>query len=325
MYLNVCEDSNFLSTVLLVKTILDIIKVFVPILLILLCAIDLGKQVLNPEDKKNYSKILKRSLGAVAVFFIPTIMTLFLDMVGTQNYKTTACWTNANNETISLLSAQKKQEQAAQEEALRNENEAAQREREELAANREEIRRANEERAEAEREQNGSSGGSSSNVVDATLYHENGTDGMVEVVNGVFYKPANGTSGADGTKGSAPYGYNIFFYNRLVKFINDAAAAGHTISMSTTEYGAWRPLANQQYFWDCYQNQNCNNGNLAAYPGTSMHGWGIASDLDFGSYNAKLWAHDNVSRYGLNFSECQNIRGSCNEDWHIQAARIESR
>ena len=168
----------------------------------------------------------------------------------------------------------------------------------------------------------GNNGGSSSGEIDYSLFSENGTDGQVDVVNGVFYKPSTMTSGTDGTKGSAPYGYNKFFYSRLTKFIEAAAQNGYTITMSGNDYGSWRPYSLQQYYYNCYLTKACNNGNLAAVPGSSNHGWGIASDLAFSSQSAKYWAHDNCKAYGLSFNLCQNIRGSCAEDWHIEPTVI---
>ena len=41
--------------------------------------------------------------------------------------------------------------------------------------------------------------------------------------------------------------------------------------------------------------------------------------------SAKLWAHDHAAEYGLSFSECENIRGYCVEDWHIQVANLQRR
>jgi len=323
MFLNVCENSNFLSTVSFIKTIIEIIQIGVPIILILMCGIDLFRQIINTEDK-SYQRILKRMIAAVTVFFVPTIATLVLDLVGTTNYSKTECWTNANTETIAVLKAAEKKEQEEVKKAKAEKMAKEKKAREEREKAREEIRKKNEELAKKAQEEN-SKNNNLSNVSDATFLKENGTDGMVTVVNGVFYKPATGTSGEEGTKGSGPHGYNIYFYNRLKRLVDDAAKKGYTIIYSTSEFGAWRPLSNQIYYYNCYRTQSCNNGNLAAVPGTSNHGWGIASDLNFGSYNAKLWAHDHAAEYGLSFSECENIRGYCVEDWHIQVANLQRR
>lgn len=288
-----------------------------------MCTIDLVKQVINTEAK-SYQKIIKRAIAAVAIFFIPTIVSLLLDMIGTQDYTTTACWTNANSTTIASKRAQEQQEEESLTQARQEESKQAAKQREELAEAREEIRQANLEKAEeAAKESSSSSSGSGSGTVitDGTFLKETGTDGLVKVVEGKFYKPSSGTSGADGTKGSGEYGYVIFFYNRLKAFTDAAKAAGHTVRYSTSEYGAWRSYAIQKYYYDCMNScgSGCSSCNLAATPGRSNHGWGIASDMSYGSTAAKYWAHDHAAEYGLKYNLCNNVRtGDCKEDWHIE-------
>lgn len=327
MFLNLCQSSGSLSVISLAKDIIQLIQIGVPIVLILMCSFDLAKQVLNNEEK-SYQKIIKKMLAAIMVFFIPMLISLLLDLLSVNDYKMSECWNNSTTTTISYLRAQEKAIKEAEDKAKDEERKNAEKERKELEENREKIRKEHEKAAEeAKKNQSDKTDPSSGTIIyDATLFQENGKDGVVEVVNGEFYKPKSGTSGADGTKGSAPYGYNIFFYNRLKRFCDDAKKAGHTINMSTSVDGAWRSYARQKYFWDCYQTKACNNGNLAARPGSSNHGWGIASDLSFGGYNAKLWAHDNAKKYGLNFSECKNFRtGNCVEDWHIEPAVVKKK
>jgi hypothetical protein len=55
-----------------------------------------------------------------------------------------------------------------------------------------------------------------------------------------------------------------------------AAASGVAIKIAS----GFRTLARQNYFWRCYQTKSCNGGNLAARPGSSNHGRGIALDLN---------------------------------------------
>ena len=264
-------------------------------------------------------------IALVCIFFIPTFLGLFFNLIGTSNLFSSSCWTNANTETIAVLRNQEKVEEEAEEAAKAAEAKKAEELRKKIEETREEYRRKNAEKAEEERKRQEEQRQQQGGTDDATLYHENGKDGMVEVIDGVFYKPANGKSGVEGTKGSAPYGYNKYYYNRLMAFVNAGKAAGHTINISTSEYGAWRPYDKQEYFYNCYITKSCNNGNLAAVPGTSNHGWGIASDLSFGSTAALYWAHDNCSKFGLKFPLCENVRGSCIENWHIEPAQLKSK
>lgn len=310
MILSICEKTSILSVVLFIKKMLDLIQVVIPILLIIMCAIDLGKIVINPEEK-SLPKIIKRMIAAVTVFFLPAFLNVILEAAGQTSFTATTCWINANKETITTLRENEKKEQQARKQA---ELEAIEKQKQEQLAQ-EQFEKAKESQEEQE---------------DNTFLKENGTDGKVTVINGIFYKPSSGKSGESGTKGSGPYGYNIYFYERLQIFLNDAKAAGHDIRMSTSDYGAWRPLSKQEYFWNCYQTKTCNDGNLAAKPGRSNHGWGIASDLSYqsgshGRQAAIYWAHDNASRYGLAFPLCQNIRGYCQENWHIEPKELKSK
>lgn len=69
----------------LLKSVLAIIQWGIPILLIIMGSIDLGKAVLASDDKEikgATGKLMKRAIAAVAVFFIPMIVNLIIGMVG---------------------------------------------------------------------------------------------------------------------------------------------------------------------------------------------------------------------------------------------------
>ena len=62
-----------------------IIQIGIPILLIIMGTIDLGKAVLSSDDKEikgATSKLIKRAIAAVAVFFVATIVSLVMGMFG---------------------------------------------------------------------------------------------------------------------------------------------------------------------------------------------------------------------------------------------------
>jgi len=83
----------------------------------------------------------------------------------------------------------------------------------------------------------------------------------------------------------------------------------------------FRTIQRQEYFYSCYINKNCNNGNLAAKPGTSNHGKGIALDLNTdcgsqtgpkpncGSSKVYQWLLKNANKYGF-------TRTVQSEPWH---------
>lgn len=79
-------------------------------------------------------------------------------------------------------------------------------------------------------------------------------------------------------------------------------------SYKRTQIGeTYRTYRKQEYFWNCYQTGSCNNGNLAARPGTSNHGWGIAIDFD-AAYD---WIQANGQRFNWIWGEVQSER------WHF--------
>lgn len=84
------------------KGIFPIIQIGIPILLIVMGSIDLGKAVMSSDDKEikgATSKLIKRAIAAVAVFFVVTIVSLLMGMfskteLGKQN-AWSKCWDEA--------------------------------------------------------------------------------------------------------------------------------------------------------------------------------------------------------------------------------------
>jgi hypothetical protein len=92
------------------KAILGIIQWGIPILLIIMGSIDLGKAVMASDDKEikgATSKLIKRAIAAVAVFFIPMIVNLLINMVSDSDAATTSggqksfidCWADPGTGT----------------------------------------------------------------------------------------------------------------------------------------------------------------------------------------------------------------------------------
>jgi LAS superfamily LD-carboxypeptidase LdcB len=68
---------------------------------------------------------------------------------------------------------------------------------------------------------------------------------------------------------------------------------------------AYRPFADQEYFWNLYTS---GRGALAARPGTSNHGWGLALDLDLDGA-AQSWMREHGWQYGF-------VESVPREPWH---------
>jgi len=90
---------------LLRKGVYPIFQIGIPILLIVFGTIDLGKAVIASDEKEikaAQSRLIKRCIYAVAVFFVVTLVSLIMDIVAKGNpndANTTSwgdCWRAAN-------------------------------------------------------------------------------------------------------------------------------------------------------------------------------------------------------------------------------------
>ena len=66
--------------------VFPIVQIGIPILLIVFGTIDLGKAVISSDEKEvkqAQSRLIKRCIYAAAIFFITTIVSLIMSLVGT--------------------------------------------------------------------------------------------------------------------------------------------------------------------------------------------------------------------------------------------------
>ncbi len=105
----ICDTLGFLRVVSLIRTILNIIRFAVPLGLIIWIALDLFKNVVNPENKDGVKKIGIRFGAAIIVFLLPTIIPLLLqlfdDITGNIDYETSKCYLNGNSNCISNINS----------------------------------------------------------------------------------------------------------------------------------------------------------------------------------------------------------------------------
>lgn len=90
--------------------------------------------------------------------------------------------------------------------------------------------------------------------------------------------------------------------NGLTALMEDAAADGVEIGITDS----YRPLAVQERL--AREKGLYSQGGLAAVPGTSNHGWGVATDLDLDG-PALEWMRENGWRYGF-------VEDVPREPWH---------
>ena len=77
-----CADTANLWNIL--GFVVMVIKIVIPLALIILGMVDLGKAVISSDDKaigKAVGSLVKRFIAAVLVFFIPTIVSALFNMV----------------------------------------------------------------------------------------------------------------------------------------------------------------------------------------------------------------------------------------------------
>ena len=79
-----CRGFDFLIRIIK-NGLFPILQIGIPIILIVLGTLDLGKAVISSDDKavkEAQSKLIKRCIYAILVFFIVTLINLLFTMVG---------------------------------------------------------------------------------------------------------------------------------------------------------------------------------------------------------------------------------------------------
>ena len=73
---------------LIKKGVFPIVQIGIPIVLIVLGTIDLGKAVISSDEKEvkaAQSRLIKRCIYAVVIFFIVTLVSIIMNLVSTGN------------------------------------------------------------------------------------------------------------------------------------------------------------------------------------------------------------------------------------------------
>jgi hypothetical protein len=97
-------------------------------------------------------------------------------------------------------------------------------------------------------------------------------------------------------------------WNRMRSFIGNKTGVWIAPTSSRVSY---RTYAEQQYFWNLYTS---GRGNLAARPGTSNHGWGVAVDV------ATMTMARLINQHGASFGWQKRWSDAPSEWWHFKYA-----
>ena len=99
--MSLCENSELLSIIGILKTVLKIMQIGIPVLLIIFGTIDLGKAVISSKEdevKKAKKSLLNRFLYAVLVFCVVWIVQIVMGAItkigieGSDTSSWAKCW-----------------------------------------------------------------------------------------------------------------------------------------------------------------------------------------------------------------------------------------
>lgn len=105
---NVSDNCGGLEPIVRIikKGVFPIVQIGIPILLIVFGTIDLGKAVISSDDKEvkqAQSRLIKRCIYAVAIFFITTLVSIIMSLVGrgadqseANTHNWADCWNSIN-------------------------------------------------------------------------------------------------------------------------------------------------------------------------------------------------------------------------------------
>ena len=85
---NLCSQTSMTPLWTLIGTIINIIWIGIPVIMIILGSIDLGKAVISSKEdevKKAKSTFIRRLIYAIAVFAVVWLVTVLFDFLGNLN------------------------------------------------------------------------------------------------------------------------------------------------------------------------------------------------------------------------------------------------
>lgn len=312
---NSVNEIGYYQVGLTLKYAMHIVFTIVPIIVMIMCMIDISKHITKPDALGPTIKmIVTRIIAGLIIFLLPTMFDAVFSLI--ENYDNTFItkyYTEASIEKIEQLKVEVENERIAN----LNKSKAELKE----AANKkaEEERKRNEQIEEQRKENEQNNSGSGNYNGDSV---SSGEYGSVRVENGVFYIPnRRATSDADIPKQSGGYGVNPIFWERLNALLTDASAKGYNVTVTS----GWRSYSSQRSLWDNSNRPCSERGKWVACPGGSRHGFGIAADLSFNGTScsggwdcneAAKWVHANAANYGLKFRMSW-------EPWHIEPENVQ--
>lgn len=94
-----CSDYGIALYIHILKNVLNIIHIVVPIVLIIMLAINFTQLMMDPDDQKKIKKnsMKNKFIATILVFFIPYLMDLFINLISysglvSEDFSLTACY-----------------------------------------------------------------------------------------------------------------------------------------------------------------------------------------------------------------------------------------
>lgn len=137
MAIEVCEASEVLKTIWLIKVLMEAMGIIVPIILVVSLMISITVTLVKGDDDKFAfikQKVVPRSIAAFIVFLVPTGVNLLMSIMGAST-DFSICYTNATESYIQMRESEEDREN----EIRRQRNEEALRKAQELLAQQQEL------------------------------------------------------------------------------------------------------------------------------------------------------------------------------------------
>ena len=101
--IELCSDGNFLKTMKIILTIINVLRIMVPLGILFMASFDFYNAIKegSPEELKKRAIVFgKRIIIGLMVFFAPTLINITVNAVSNGDTGYAACINNATNEGI---------------------------------------------------------------------------------------------------------------------------------------------------------------------------------------------------------------------------------
>ena len=97
--MEICSEPTILRLTYIILLGIKIVSILIPIIIIIMCSKDVINVVMSKDPqgelKSKLSVMLKRLATGIAIFFIPTIVNVIINMVPLP-YNVISCWNGAD-------------------------------------------------------------------------------------------------------------------------------------------------------------------------------------------------------------------------------------